>query len=806
MTGFITSDPLNNLTNTVQRPPVVIARRSPTAADIQYPISTVWIDETVYPAVLWDYLGGATWSLGGSGGIDVISGNSGSVTGIAVSVVGGSNITTTASGTALTVAVTGTTNHSVQIGNSIGSLSSIPNGTTGQVLTASTGADPFWSAGSVGTATNVAGGTANDIVYQTAVGTTGFITETANGVLVYSAGGVPSSSTTLPSGLSATNLTLTTPALGTPSSGVLTSATGLPLTTGVTGVLALANGGTNAVLTADNGGIFYSTATAGAILASTSTGNQVLLSGASQAPGWSSATYPGATTISQILYSSSANVIAGLTTANNGVLITGTTGIPSWLGAGSTGNLLTATTSNPASWGISYSTTPTASTISQWDAQKNLSADNFIAGYTTTATAAGTTTLTVDSVYNQYFTGVTTQTVVLPVTSTLVLGQSFRIVNNSSGAVTINSSGGNLVVLVDAVSESIVTCILTSGTTAASWSSIEWVSSPNGIVSIAGSSGSITGTAVTLTPGTTGLTYTGSGSTMTTAGTLVVGNGGTGVTSLAANTLLQGGSTVNASNTLTNNMIITLSTVGSAVSLEVLQSDNTNAASDARVNVRSTGASGGDPYIDFAVAGVLGYSIGIDNTDSDKLKFSTSDSGPSAGSSIMEFTSAGVPSFPTAPLGVPSGGTGATTLTGVVLGNGASAMTALTYATTTYSPVLTFGGGSTGITYSTQTGEYTQIGNIVYFTAFLILTSKGSSTGSAAISIPVTNGGVITSINSGFFRQITLTALYTSVGGYIQSNLLNLTQLGSAQIPSSITDAMFANTSEIMFSGIYFTS
>ena len=90
-------------------------------------------------------------------------------------------------------------------------------------------------------------------------------------------------------------------------------------------------------------------------------------------------------------------------------------------------------------------------------------------GYTTTATAAGTTTLTVSSTQLQFFTGTTTQTVTLPVASTLTAGQRFEIHNNSTGSVTVNSSGANLVATVLANTTVVCTCILTSGTTAASW-------------------------------------------------------------------------------------------------------------------------------------------------------------------------------------------------------------------------------------------------------------------------------------------------------------------------------------------------
>lgn len=100
----------------------------------------------------------------------------------------------------------------------------------------------------------------------------------------------------------------------------------------------------------------------------------------------------------------------------------------------------------------------------------NLSTNNTLNGYTTTATAAGTTTLTATSKYQQYFTGSSTQTVQMPVTSTLVLGQQWRIVNKSTGLVTINSSGSNQICVLSNGANVTITCMSLSGTDASSWS------------------------------------------------------------------------------------------------------------------------------------------------------------------------------------------------------------------------------------------------------------------------------------------------------------------------------------------------
>lgn len=92
---------------------------------------------------------------------------------------------------------------------------------------------------------------------------------------------------------------------------------------------------------------------------------------------------------------------------------------------------------------VTLASAATASSVMFRDANANTSINNLLEGYTTTATAAGTTALTVSSTYQQYFTGTTTQTVTLPDATTLVLGTAYLVVNNSTGNVTVNNNGGS---------------------------------------------------------------------------------------------------------------------------------------------------------------------------------------------------------------------------------------------------------------------------------------------------------------------------------------------------------------------------
>ena len=91
-------------------------------------------------------------------------------------------------------------------------------------------------------------------------------------------------------------------------------------------------------------------------------------------------------------------------------------------------------------------------------------------GFTTTVTSGTAVVLTNASTYIQQFTGSTAQTITLPVVTTLATGWRFYIQNLSTAVITVRSSGSNnLSQTVPAGTSAEVTCILATGTTAASW-------------------------------------------------------------------------------------------------------------------------------------------------------------------------------------------------------------------------------------------------------------------------------------------------------------------------------------------------
>jgi hypothetical protein len=154
-------------------------------------------------------------------------------------------------------------------------------------------------------------------------------------------------------------------------------------------------------------------------------------------PTWSTATYPSTTTINQILYSSSANVVAGLATANQSVLTTGTTGIPVLTSIATNGQLIIGSTA-----GAPAAATLTAGTgIAITNGSNSITIAATGGALSWTDVTGTTQAMAVNSGYTADNAGLVTLT--LP--STAAYGSMIRVVGKGAGLWAIAQNSGQTI-------------------------------------------------------------------------------------------------------------------------------------------------------------------------------------------------------------------------------------------------------------------------------------------------------------------------------------------------------------------------
>lgn len=173
-----------------------------------------------------------------------------------------------------------------------------------------------------------------------------------------------------------------------------------------------------------------------------------------------------------------------------------------------------------------------------------------------------------------------------------------------------------------------------------------------------------------------------------------------------------------------------------------------------------------------------------------------------ASNSICQGVSASDPTFTTTPRLVGLGIGAASTGSGLTF-DGSSTL-ANFVDKTSFTPGIAFGGGTTGITYTNQSGFYTRIGNCVFFSLNIVLSNKGSSTGTMTFTgLPITSA-TATVVAACDTSTVTFTGnnLVASIasGGTVGNIGIVTTALGV----TNLADTAFANTSAVRIAGFYY--
>ena len=121
------------------------------------------------------------------------------------------------------------------------------------------------------------------------------------------------------------------------------------------------------------------------------------------------------------------------------------------------------------------------------------------------------------------------------------------------------------------------------------------------------------------------------------------------------------------------------------------------------------------------------------------------------------------------------------------------------YEEGTWTPGVSFGNGTTGITYTSQLGHYTKIGRLVTCDYFINLSNKGSSTGTARITgLPFTTASTVLYVAAILWTGMTSTFVNLMV--VTDQNLTTATIWGATAATANLTartEADFSNSTAI---------